>query len=198
MISGMMKMNKILLSIIISFLVATIVHADSVETGALNEVMKQLANVKQSNSEFIETKSISLLDNEIKLSGLLEYTAPNSFIKQTLKPNHELFKVTGNALHIKNADGEESDLLVSNYPAIEMFVVAYQGILSGDLKKLTEFYKVTFKGNSKHWNISLFPIEDDALEYIEMITVEGQGAIISKIITLESSGDKSIMLIINK
>lgn len=200
MISGTMKMNKIIASIIISFLVATIVRADYVEVNKadLNAVMKQLATVKQSKSEFIETKSISLLDNEIKLSGLLEYTAPNSFIKQTLIPRHELFKVIGNELHIKNAEGEESNLLVSNHPVIEMFVEAYRGILSGNLKKLTEFYTIKFKGNSKRWHISLIPIEEEALEYIEVITVEGQGATISKILTLEASGDKSIMHITNK
>ena len=200
MISGTMKMNKIIASIIISFLVATIVRADYLEVNKadLNAVMKQLATVKQSKSEFIETKSISLLDNEIKLSGLLEYTAPNSFIKQTLIPRHELFKVIGNELHIKNAEGGESNLLVSNHPVIEMFVEAYRGILSGNLKKLTEFYTIKFKGNSKRWHISLIPIEEEALEYIEVITVEGQGATISKILTLEASGDKSIMHITNK
>ena len=201
MIFGMMKMNeiiKIALSIAISFIAATNIYAGDTEAKAFKEVLAKLASVKQSYSGFTETKKISLLDNEIKLSGLLEYAAPDSLVKQTLKPAPELFKITGNNLHLKNAAGEETDLLLTNYPIVEMFVEAYRGILSGHLEKLTGFYKVNFKGDVKHWFISLTPIEDEALEYIEMITVEGQGATIRKFITVESNGDKSIMLITNK
>lgn len=174
------------------------IHAQDVEDRELSSVLERLANIKQSNSSFVEKKSISFIDSDIQLSGTLEYTAPDILVKQTLKPAPELFKVTGNDLHVKNAAGEETDLLLTNYPLIEMFVEAYRGILSGNLKKLQNFYKVNFQGTAKHWFISLTPIDDEALEYIEMISVEGHGAVINKFITLESSGDKSTLLIVNK
>jgi len=173
---------------------STISHAENLE---LKLVLKDLAKINHINAEFEEIKSINILENKIKLSGLLEYRAPDSITKKTLQPTSELFVVKGNDLHIKNAAGEETDLLLTNYPVVEMFVEAYRGLLAGNLKKLRNYYEVQFTGNIKHWTITLTPIEEEALELISIITAEGIGENIHKVIINEANGDSSIMQIKN-
>jgi len=185
---------KIILCIILNLAFSTITYAGAQD---FKLVLENLAKVKHINAEFEETKSINMLENKIKLAGLLEYRAPDSLSKQTLQPTSELFVVKGNDLHIKNAAGEETDLLLTNYPVVEMFVEAYRGLLAGNLKKLRDYYEVQFTGNIKHWTITLTPIEEEALELISIITAEGIGENIHKVTVNEANGDSSVMQIKN-
>lgn len=191
----MNKRISLTLYIIFSFCIATVAYAEDVN---LKLVLNKLAAIKHIKSDFVEMKMISMLDNNIKLSGVLEYTAPDVLIKKTLKPTPELFTVKGNSLHVKNSAGENIDLLLTNYPVVAMFVEAYRGVLSGNLEKLKEFYDISFKGNSEQWSITLIPIEDEGLEIIERIVIEGMAATVTKYTTFETSGDKSVMRVKNK
>ncbi len=205
MISGMMKINKItqiLLWITLGFLFSSLAVADN--KGLLLVLNKLSANQK-TTAEFVEIKTYSLLNEQIKIGGQLEYIAPDTLIKKTIKPEAEYFKVIGDTLTIKKADGEENELLLSNYPLVEMFVEAYRGVLSGNLRKLEQYYEVEFveaihagqRKNESTWTIKLTPTDEEALEYIDMIIVDGSGGIVNKVTTLESGGDKSVLTIKN-
>lgn len=198
MTSGMMKINKMLrifLLLIAGTLFSTIVVAENKD---LMLVLDKLSNIKKSTAAFVEVKNYSLLNEEIKLDGNLEYIAPDILIKKTLNPEPEYFKVTGNELQIKKADGEEYDLLLTDYPLVEMFVEAYRGILSGNLEKLEQYYKVEYSGSNIAWSIKLIPTDEEAREYIDTIIVDGIGTEVNKITTIEPGGDKTVMFIKNK
>ncbi len=205
MTSGMMKVNKIirtLLWITLTVLFSSVAVADN---KGLVSVLNKLSAIQKISMTFTEIKTYSLLNEQIKLSGQLEYTAPDTLIKKTTQPEAEYFKVTGDTLTIKKADGEEHELLLSNYPLIEVFVEAYRGVLSGNLGKLKQYYDVEFvetlpsgqHRNESKWIIKLTPTDEEALEYIDVITVEGLGSTVKKVVTLESGGDKSVLNINN-
>ncbi|VAW92608.1 hypothetical protein MNBD_GAMMA23-2441 [hydrothermal vent metagenome] len=199
----MMKTNKIsqaLLWITLGALFHSMVTADN---KGLSLVMEKLSAIQRTTAEFTEIKTYSLLNEQIKLSGQLEYVAPDTLIKKTIKPEAEYFEVTGDALTIKKLDGEEHNLLLSNYPLIEIFVEAYRGVLSGNLKKLKQYYGVEFietsqlggVNNEAFWTIKLTPTDEEALEYIDVIIVDGVGGAVNKVTTMESGGDKSVLSI---
>jgi len=197
MTSGMMKKNKIhmLLLVLASLVFSLNLFASNIE---FNVVMENMSQISRSTALFEEEKSFALLNKEIKLSGRLEYIAPDTIIKKTMKPEPELFKVNGNELYIEKQNGDKHNLILSNYPLVAVFTEAYRGVLSGDIKKLKNYYDVDFRASSESWTISLTPLDEDALQYIEMILVEGIGTSILRITTIESGGDKSIMNIKEK
>jgi len=164
----------------------------------LKLVLNNLSKIKHIEASFKDIKIISLLDKKFILTGHLEYIAPDVLIRRTLKPQKEIFKVKGGNLYLKDSTGKELELLVSSYPLIEMFIEAYRGILSGNLIKLQNYYNIDFKGNSEQWVISLVPVDDDGLEYIEEIIVNGYKDDVVKFTTIESSGDMSILNITKK
>lgn len=190
-------MNRafIFISILLCMLLTSQANANN-ET--LKLVLNNLSKIKHIEASFKDIKIISLFDKKSVLTGNLEYIAPDVLVRRTLKPQKEIFKVKGDNLYLKNSTGKELELLVSSYPLIEMFVEAYRGILSGDLIKLQNFYNIDFKGNPEQWIISLVPIDDDGLEYIEEIIVNGHKDDVVKFTTIESSGDMSILNITKK
>jgi len=197
MISGMMKINRnfYILSIFLSAMALPTISI--AENNDLMRVLEDLASVKQSTSEFTEIKEYGFLNEKIKLTGQLKYIAPETLIKKTIYPKAESFKVTGNELMIQQADGTEHKLLLTNYPVIEVFIEAYRGVLSGNLRKLNNYYRLEYVATGTSWKIKLTPIDNDALEYIEIIIVEGVGSNINKVTTIESGGDKSVLTIKN-
>ena len=185
-------MNRVIIFISVLFCMLLASQATA-NNETLKLVLNNLSKIKHIEANFKEIKDISLFDKKIIVMGNLEYIAPDILIRRTLKPKSEIFKVEGDNLYLKKSTGKELDLLVSSYPLIELFVEAYRGILSGDLIKLQNFYNVDFKGNTEQWTISLVPIDDDGLEYIEEITVTGEKDDVVRFITIESSGDKSTL-----
>jgi len=183
-------MNRIFISILLSVLLTSHAQANN-ET--LELVLNNLSKIKHIEASFKDIKNISLFDKKVILTGNLEYIAPDVLIRRTLKPKTEIFKVKGDNLYLKKSTGKELELLVSSYPLIEMFVEAYRGILSGNLIKLKNFYNIDFKGNAVQWTISLVPVDDDGLEYIEEIIVTGYKDDVVKFTTIESGGDKSTL-----
>ncbi len=204
MTSGMMKRNNLLrlLFIILLLFSGKLIAGDN----GLVMVLKRLASVHEITAEFQEVKTYSLLNEEIKSEGQLDYIAPDILIKKTIRPAVEYFKVTGDTLYIKKADGEEHDLLLSNYPLVATFVEAYRGVLSGNIDKLRSYYEIDFSQQHKTikdrtvlvWNMNLTPIDEEAQELIEVVRVEGIAANIHRIEIVESGGDKSVMQIKNQ
>lgn len=196
MTSGMMKLNNIvqtLLWVTLGVLFSSVVVADNKD---LNFVLNKLSVIKKISAEFVEIKTYSLLNETIKLTGQLEYIAPDILIKKTTYPDAEYFKVSGDLLTIKQADGEEYALLLSSYPLIEMFVEAYRGVLSGNLRKLEQYYDVKFSsGAQSGWTIKLTPTDEEALEYIDVIIINGIGSTVNKVSTLEPGGDRGVLTI---
>ncbi len=205
MTSGMMKINKIIrirLWPALAILFSSVAVADNKQ---LEDVLDQLSSVSEVFATFTEIKTYSLLNEKIKLSGQLEYIAPDTLIKKTTQPEAEYLKVTGDTLIVKKTEGEEQQLLLSNYPLIEVFVEAYRGVLSGNLRKLEQYYAVEFvdtlpsgqQENKLKWVIKLTPTDEEVLEYIQTIIIDGAGETINKVTTLESGGDKIVLTIKN-
>jgi len=205
MTSGMMKINKIIIILLwpaIAILFSSVAVADNKQ---LEDILDRLSSAQKISATFTEIRTYSLLSDKIKLSGQLEYIAPDTLIKKTTQPEAEYLKVTGDTLTIKKIEGEEQQLLLSNYPLIEIFVEAYRGVLSGNLRKLEKYYDIELvdalssgqQENKLKWVIKLTPTDEEALEYIQTIIVDGVGETINKVTTLESGGDKTVLIIKN-
>jgi len=193
MITGMMKTIKSLASAALLLFVITgnVYSKDSM----LDSILNKLSSIKQRSESFTEVKLLNVLQSQVELEGTLEFYAPERLIKVTQNPVYEVLDVSKNSISIQKGDNEAEELLITDYPLLAAFVEAYRGMLSGNKNKLFQYYQVETKGDLNNWTISLFPIDDEVVEYLEKIIFEGQQAFIKKIITVEASSDKSIMYI---
>ncbi len=198
MITGKIIIKTRFLLCSVLFFIATV--AATVELGepqiALEEVMAKLSEISSSQANFNETKTIAFLNKPLLSEGRLSYVAPDHILKETLKPNYEKFEIKGDFLQVSKANGETHEINLQNYPAIKAFAEAYRGVLGGNLKRLEQFYEISFSGEIRHWIIVLVPKDDEMSEYIEKLVVEGHAGAVTKMITVETGGDNTEMNII--
>ncbi len=198
MITGKIIIKTRFLLCSVLFFIATV--AATVELGepqiALEEVMAKLSEISSSQANFKETKTIAFLNKPLLSEGRLSYVAPDHIQKETLKPHYEKFEIKDDFLQVSKANGESHEINLQNYPAIKAFAEAYRGVLGGNLKRLEQFYKISFSGEIRHWIIVLVPKDDEMSEYIEKLVVEGHAGTLIKMITVETGGDNTEMNII--
>ena len=163
------------------------------EDWSLPQLMAALAEVKTVHTSFDETKTMAMLSEPIKSSGTLAYKAPDFLEKRVKEPQPSYFIVAGDQVTVSVAPNEERQLVLFQYPALDAFVAALRGTLAGDLKTLKEYYDVEFSGSRDNWRMRLVPSVEEMRLYVKDITIHGNGAHITRLITLEPNNDASTM-----
>ena len=73
-------------------LAATLLAAASALAAApfdLGQLMKTLAQVRSGEATFVERREIAMLDRTLQSSGRLSFEAPDTFVRETLRPNRD-------------------------------------------------------------------------------------------------------------
>ena len=168
---------------------------------ALPELMKSMADIKASDASFIEERHSQLLQKPMKLSGKLVYKAPNTLIKQTIKPLEETFIISGSTLaveRVREGKKQRHEVILEDFPALAPIVLGLRSVLSGDLKTLEQHYNFELNGSHEDWTLVLKPRrrafeEDDWLkDVVKSVTIKGSGTHVSRVEILEPGGDRSI------
>ncbi|MDH5632389.1 MAG: outer membrane lipoprotein carrier protein LolA [Gammaproteobacteria bacterium] len=170
----------------------------------VDQLMQKLAAVKSSEARFAETRHSQFLEKPMKLSGKLIYEAPDTLIKQTTRPLNETFTIKGQRLVVERMqEGKklQHEVGLHDFPALAPVVLGLRSVLAGDLKTLEKYYDVTIQGSEQDWTLRLKPRrhgfeEDDWLkDVVKLVTMRGQGVLLSQVEIIEPSGDKSVTLI---
>ena len=77
---------------------ATLAHAAT--SFDLTRLMQSLAQVKAGEASFVERRQVACSTRRIESSGRLSFEAPDTFVRETLKPRRERLAVNGNTLTI--------------------------------------------------------------------------------------------------
>ena len=157
-------------------------------------VMAQLAQVPHASAHFTEYRTSQLLTQPLESSGTLSWIAPAHLEKATLQPQLEHMTVDGDNLTIRH-QGETRVLALTDYPPLAALVESLRATLAGDLPTLQRLYVVTFSGSAAQWQLQLEPRDPKIGDLVTRITLSGNGHSVSKIETLESNGDQSLMQI---
>lgn len=167
----------------------------------LPELMKSMAGIKGSEAGFTEERHSQLLQKPMKLSGKLIYKAPNTLIKQTIKPLEETFIISGSTLAVermREGKKQHHEVILEDFPALAPIVLGLRSVLSGDLKTLEQHYLPELNGSHEDWTLVLKPRrrafeEDDWLkDVVKSVTIKGSGTRVSRVEILEPGGDRSI------
>jgi outer membrane lipoprotein-sorting protein len=160
----------------------------------LAELMRTLAEVKQGEASFVERRSVAQLDQPLISSGRLSFSAPDNFLRETLKPRRELLSVSGNQLTL--AQGSRSrTVALDATPEAQVIVEAIRGTLTGNLALLQRHFNTRLAGNAERWTLELQPIEPALRAQVAQIRVSGRQAELQEVQMNLADGDRSVMKI---
>jgi len=166
--------------------------ADKVD---LDQLMLSLSKVDSSNATFVETKTMKLLKKPLILTGQLVYKAPDYLQKKIISPTASTYTINGQQVKAEEFNKDSREFSLDESILLQALVESLRATLAGNLDTLKDFYEVSVSGTHKTWTLDLEPIDDEIKLYIKTIKIMGQNTSISRIETVESNNDRSVMTI---
>jgi len=186
---GMMN-NRIYITLclVIVSVMPTLVNAENVA-----DLMQGISKNKNNLSHYIETKHAFYLDEPLKSEGIIEFRAPNTLIKKTIKPFLLTQVYSNNSIRTTEANGDETTFDLSSQPAIAILFQTLLGVITGNEKTIKENFDITINNKQKKWTIILSPKKESLKSWYKNIKISGAQFIIKRIKIVEANNDMTIM-----
>ena len=166
-------------------------QAQAFDLGAL---MALLGKAKSGEATFVETRRIEMLDRTLQSSGRLSFKAPDSFVRETLKPRHEMLAVEGNTLTMTLGDRSRTMQLDAS-PEAAVIVEAIRGTLTGNRATLERLFETTVSGDASGWMLKLVPRDLRLRGQVSAVEVSGREGVAHEVLVQLADGDRSVMTI---
>ena len=160
----------------------------------LAQLMQTLAQAKAGEATFVETRSVAMLERTLESSGRLSFEAPDTFVRETLKPRRERFAVVGNTVTMSLGQRSRS-VPLDSVPEAAVIVEAIRGTLTGNRAALERHFDVTVSGTPQRWSLELKPREPRLRALVIAVRVSGQQAEVREMTVALADGDSSVMRI---
>jgi len=163
----------------------------------LSTLLALLAGVKSGEATFTEQRQVTLQDmtRTLESSGRLSFSAPDTFVRETLKPRRERLAVTGNTLTMSQGSRSRS-VPLDSVPDAQVLVEAVRGTLTGNRELLDRHFTMQFSGSLDQWTLELVPREALLREQVARVIVGGSRAALTEVQVLLAGGDRSTMKIV--
>jgi Outer membrane lipoprotein carrier protein LolA-like len=163
----------------------------------LPQLMASLQQVKSASGQFVERKTLRVLNQPLIASGTLLYVAPDQVQKITVSPQRERLALSGDMLTVEGGpDDRTRTMSLASNPEVAAFVEGIRATLAGDLPALERFYTVQFAGGPTSWQIELQPRDERLRKLVQWIRIGGSGDLIRAVNTEQGDGDHSEMSIV--
>lgn len=166
-------------------------HAHAFELADLSKLLAKRLNAE---ARFTEQRFVSGLDQPLRSSGTLSFSAPDRFSRITLEPRPESMTVQGNTVVLKRG-GRTRQMTLDAVPEATAFVEALRGTLNGDMASLQKYYSVRVDGDATRWRLTLRPLGLRLGTQVQQLDIEGQGPDLKSVEVLLAGGDRSVMAI---
>jgi outer membrane lipoprotein-sorting protein len=160
----------------------------------LAALMQLLGTVRSGEATFVERREVAMLDRTIVTSGRLSFEAPDTFVRETLKPSHERLAVTGNTLTMSRGERSRTVQLDAT-PEAAVIVEAIRGTLTGNRAALERLFTPTVGGSAERWTLELVPREARLRNQVAGLRVSGAQAVVREVAVTMADGDRSLMTI---
>lgn len=167
--------------------IATAAASIPTDIAGLMQLLRQVEWVKADYSETVES---SLLTQSMTSEGKLEYRAPDEIRK--VSTLGDSVTIRGNRLIIGHGAASK-EIAISDYAALEQFVVTLRATFSGDLEALEKTFRVEYHPALGRWTLSLHPKRRQLLQIYDRIDISGTGAGLDRIDMIEPNGDRRIL-----
>ena len=160
----------------------------------LTQLTAQLARVKAGEASFTEKRRIEMLDRTLESSGRLSFRAPDTFVRETLKPRREKLEVAGNILTMSL--GERSRTVqLDSAPEAAVIVEAVRGTLTGNREALERLFIAAVSGSAEQWSLELVPRDMRLRGQVASVRLTGRESTVREVLVMLADGDRSTMTI---
>lgn len=156
---------------------------------ALTQILSQ---VKSSEATFTEKRMVNMLERTLQSSGKLSFAAPDTFVRETLKPRHEKVAVVGNTVTLSSGSRSRT-VPLDSVPEAAVIVEAIRGTLTGNREVLERHFSATVSGQPQRWTLELVPIEPRLRELVKSVQLAGQQSSVREVVVAMADGDRSVM-----
>jgi len=160
----------------------------------LQALTQQLAQVRSGQATFVEDRRVQQLDQVLRSSGRLSFVAPDTFIRETLRPSHEKLAVVGNQLTMSRGTRSRVTSLDS-VPEAVVIVEAIRGTLTGNKDTLERYFDTTVQGSAEQWQLELVPREPRLRGQVAHLRLSGRQGQVREVRMTLADGDTSVMRI---
>lgn len=160
----------------------------------LQALMQQLAQTRSGQAVFVEDRRVQQLDQTLRSTGRLSFTAPDTFVRETLKPSHERLAVVGNQLTMSRGTRSRTTMLDS-VPEAAVIVEAIRGTLTGNRETLERYFDTTVQGSAEQWQLELVPREPRLRGQVAHLRLSGRQGQVREVRMTLADGDSSVMRI---
>jgi len=160
----------------------------------LDELLGRLARVKSGAATFVERRTVFQLDQTLESSGRLSFTAPDTFVRETLAPRHDRLAVSGNVLTMSIGNRSRSVPLDAT-PEAQVLIEAIRGTLTGNRPLLEKHFETRLQGNAEQWELALVPRDARLRGQVARVRVGGRAAELREVAVTMADGDQSVMQI---
>ncbi|HET7525883.1 MAG TPA: LolA-related protein [Burkholderiaceae bacterium] len=159
-----------------------------------DELMATLAQRKAGEVRFAEERIVSGLDQPLRYSGTMSFSAPDRLERQTLTPRRESLVVEGNEITLQRGERVRR-LTLDSMPELSALVAALRGTLSGDASALRRYFKPTVEGSAARWTLTLVPLDFRLLSAVRLLRIDGIHADVRVVELQLADGDRSVTTI---
>ena len=160
----------------------------------LLQLMQTLAQVKAGEATFTETRTVAMLERTLQSSGRLSFEAPDSFVRETLKPRREKIAVVGNSVTM-SLGARTRTVPLDSVPEAAVIMEAIRGTLTGNRDAIERNFTPSVIGTPQRWTLELKPREPRLRELVIAVRLVGERALVREVTVAMADGDKSVMTI---
>ncbi|WOB08980.1 LolA-related protein [Piscinibacter gummiphilus] len=166
-------------------------HARAFDLPELSRLMSQ---VKSGEAVFTEKRSVAMLERTLESSGRLSFSAPDTFVRETLKPRPEKVSVVGNILTLTSGNRTRT-LRLDAVPEAAVMTEAIRGTLTGNRQAIERNFIANVSGQPQRWLMELVPIEPQVRDLVRSVQIAGQQSWVREVTVVMADGDRSVMSI---
>ncbi|WP_173806975.1 LolA-related protein [Sphaerotilus uruguayifluvii] len=160
----------------------------------LDALMARLTQVRAGEATFVERREV--FQNErgsplaLESSGRLSFAAPDTFVRETLKPRQERLAVQGNQLTMSQG-GRSRTTTLDSVPEAVVIVEAIRGTLTGNRELLERLFVPRLSGEAARWTLELVPRDARLRGQVAQLRILGAQAQLREVQMTMSDGDRT-------
>jgi len=160
----------------------------------LAQLTQLLASKRSGEATFVEKREVSVLDRTLMTSGRLSFEAPDTFVRENLKPQRERVAVVGNMVTMSRGDRSRT-VALDSVPEASVIIEAIRGTLTGNRESLQKLFETGVSGSAERWSLELVPRDARLRAQVATVRVSGRQAEVREMQVVMPDGDRSTMTI---
>jgi outer membrane lipoprotein-sorting protein len=158
----------------------------------LAQLMQTLAQVRAGEASFTEKRSVAILERTLESSGRMSFEAPDTFVRETLKPRREKIAIVGNTVTMSLGTRSRS-VPLDSVPEAAVIMEAVRGTLTGNREAIERNFTASVGGTAQRWSLELKPREPRLRELVIAVRLRGEKASVREVSVAMADGDRSVM-----